>query len=410
MSYIPGDILVSAFTISSERGSLDLSKSFVKASIYESIFTPGILADITVLDTDDQISTLKLVGDETVDIEFQVPGGQTCKYKFALHAIDNANMAENNLSSKRYLVKAVSEEVLQAKTNYVQKSYKKQISDIVKDIHKEYLKSEKEIEVEETKGTQKIVVPNMNPYRAIDMVRRRAVSNENKSSTYIYYESRSDGGDQIFKFTTIEKLFGEGTVKTYNQVDTAGYSMDFKMQDQILALETPQHFNTLDRIRYGGKRRVSEYDLATQTWKTKDVSTKDTDYKTGGDGSYDSSKFKEKYLNPKIPPQALIPVDNAQRAKTHIPESTKDQQAFIATLMQNALKMRVTGDFVLKPGVMIEANIPAKKATTANRENDPLLSGKMLVSRIHHDIGEVGERPRYTCVIECLKGAMEEGV
>jgi hypothetical protein len=32
---------------------------------------------------------------------------------------------------------------------------------------------------------------------------------------------------------------------------------------------------------------------------------------------------------------------------------------------------------------------------------------KFLISRIHHKIAEFGEKPRYTCVIECIKGAYE---
>jgi hypothetical protein len=80
-SYAPGDVIVNKFSISSDRGSLDLSKSFVSASIYESIFTPGIIIDVEVMDTDDQIGQLNISGDETADISFQVPGGTTAKYK-----------------------------------------------------------------------------------------------------------------------------------------------------------------------------------------------------------------------------------------------------------------------------------------------------------------------------------------
>jgi hypothetical protein len=39
-NYSVGDINVEKLLVSSRRGTLDLSKSFVSASIYESILTP----------------------------------------------------------------------------------------------------------------------------------------------------------------------------------------------------------------------------------------------------------------------------------------------------------------------------------------------------------------------------------
>jgi CxxC motif-containing protein len=155
---------------------------------------------------------------------------------------------------------------------------------------------------------------------------------------------------------------------------------------------------------------VSSFDFRTHSYVTKDIDTDETQFKMGGSGSYNSSTFKNKYFNPKIPSQAYIPIDTSQRAVTSIKERTPDLQAFITSLMQNSMKVRVYGDANLKAGDMVTANIPNKIATTGNGETDPLLSGDFLVSRIHHEIGTAGQRPRYTCVMELLKGNLEKGV
>jgi hypothetical protein len=406
--YNPGDIIIDSFSVNSSRGTLNLASSFVSASIFESIFTPGIIGDIVVLDTDDQLGQLKMTGDETVELSFKAPGGESAKYKFALHALDDLK-SSGSQKSKMYTLKVVSEEALHSKTNYIQKSFNSTISDMVKDIHKNFMKSEKEIEVEETKGKQKIIISHQNPYKATDVVRRRGISNENKSSSFVFFETRS-GGNQKFKFTTIEKLFDGEVVKEFQQSDAVNSSMMNKTDNNILAYEVPKQFSATDRIATGGKRRVSSFDVRTHTYKTKDIDTDATKYKTGGTGSYDSSEFKSKYFNPKIPPQAVIPVDTSQRPVTTIPEQTADQQAFLAALMQNAMKIKVYGDANLKAGDMVNAAIPNKVSTTSNKDTDPLLSGKFLVSRIHHQIGGAGERPRYTCVMELLKGNLEKGV
>lgn len=409
-SYVPGDILVHKFTITSDRGTIDLKTGFVSCSIYESIFTPGMMGDITVLDDADKLGEVKLVGDEEVEIQFEVPGGVTTTYKFAMHKLEAVNMAADTLNSKKYLIKVVSKEALNAKTNFVQKSYNTQISGMVESIHKDYLGSEKEIEVEETKGTQKIVFPHYNPYKAIDMIRRRAISNENTSSSFVYFETRSPE-EQKFKFYTIEGLFDQEPIRTFKQQDTVGHSIYNEAVDNILALEIPHQFNVIDRIKVGGKRIVKSFDSRTHEYNEEKREVKDTEQKTGGTGSYISSKERSEYSEkPKINPTSFISKDWSQRPVTHIPEKTIEQQQYISTLMQNAIKMKVHGDFALVPGGTIEAKIPNKKTTTENRDEDPLISGKFLISRIHHQINEVGQNPRYTCVIECLKGNMEEGV
>lgn len=410
-SVAPGDVIVKKFTISSDRGNLDLAKSFVSASIYESIFTPGIVLDIEVLDTDDQIGQLKISGDETVDINFETPGGSNAKYKLGISHLSEVKGNTSSLKHKTYKINTVSKEALKAKNNYVEKTFNSQISDIVKTIHKDYLQSDKKIEVEDTKGTQNIKISHKNPYEAIEIAMKRAVSNENKSSLFVFFETRS-GSDQIFKFTTIEKLFKGGSVKTFKQSDAINSSIDNKTDDQIYAVETPNQFNAVDRIAIGGQVKVATFNFRTWEYTTNTLTKNSTDYTTGGKKSNDSGSFTQNYRTPQgqaKPRLLLVPVDTSQRAKTNIPDYIADRQSFASTLMQGTIKMRVVGDLKLKAGDVITANLPNKKGTTENVKNDPMLSGKFLISRIHHDIGRAGEKPRYTCVIECLKGNPESG-
>jgi hypothetical protein len=411
-NYSQGDLFVNDLTVSSSRGSMALAKSFVSASVYESIFTPAILADIDVLDTDDLLGTLKLSGDETVTFSFTAPGTEGANYTFALHKLEDGRSTTGAQKSKMYTLKCVSEEAFHAKTNLVQKNYNTQISEIVKDIVKTYMHSSKNVDVEDTKGTQKILIPSLNPYKAIEMIKKRAVSDQNKSSTYIFFETRN-GSTPTFKFTTIEKLFQGSPVKTFVQLNTVAADSTQPADNNILAYEVPNQFNATDRLAVGGKRRVSQFNMRTHDYETKDTTPNPTSFSSGGSGSYNSADFTNKYIDSaKIPPQSIVPVDagSGQRPNTNIPQTLADQQAYIAVLMQNAVKIKVPGDTTLKAGDMITANIPNKSSFTGDVQNDKLLSGNFLISRIHHKIGEALDRPRYTCAIELIKGNMEEGV
>jgi hypothetical protein len=404
----PGDIIVNSLTVISPRGTLELGGAFMSMSIYESIFTPGIVCDIFVLDTQDQLGTLKLSGDETVFIQMQVAGGVKSQYYFALYEISDLDFAGAQ-KSKTYTLRCVSEEAMYAKTNFVTKAYSQLCSQIIKDIHKNYLKSDKDIILEDTVGAQTILIPNKNPYEAISLVRKRAISHDNVSSVFVYFETRING-NQIYKFVTIESMFGASSIKSFIQSDAINVdSVNGQKDNNILAYSVPKQFSSIDKIVYNGQRIIT-FNTTTQEFSNNVANTSDTAYKTGGSTKTGTSvAFQNKYKSDS-PSFSLIPIDNSQRPVTNIAETTPDYGAYLAILMQNAIKIRVPGDTALVPGAVIDCSIPNKQGLTGPLKDDPLLSGKFVISRIHHRIGLPTDKPRYTCIIECIKGKYNTGV
>lgn len=404
-----GDALVSRLIVTSQRGSLNLTRSFVSASIYESIFTPGVVCDITVLDTQDLIGSLRLLGDETVEFNFKSPNLKEANFTFALYELgDQQQLASQR--AKTYVLKCVSEEAMFAKTNYVQKSYNDLCSNIIQDLCERYLFTKKRLEIETTRGIQDLLIPHKNPFEAIRMVRSRSISSENnRSSSFVFFEARQEE-TQVLRFCTLESRFATEPVKSFKQSGAINIdSLSNEQDNNILSFSIPQQLSSIDRIIFGGPRRITTFNFTTWQFETRDVQTSDTNYRDGGSGTDVSTGFISRYFNARIPPQAMIPVDISQRAETFIPESTADFQAYISQMMQNSLKIRVPGDTQLTAGVTIDCTLPNRSATTGNMREDPLMSGKFLISRIHHRIGMVQERPRYTCIIEGLKGRYEEG-
>ena len=409
-SYQLGDLNVEQFNIASSRGLIDLSQSFVSMSIYESIFTPGSICDIIVLDTKDLLGTLKLSGDEIVNMTISVTGSVTASYVFALHKLSDLQMTSGQQRGKQYKLMCVSEEAMYAKTNYVQKSYNMLCSDMIQDIHKNYLTSQKDINVEDTQSPQNIIVPHKNPYEAVNLIRKRAVSQKYKSSSYVYFENRPKELQQ-FNFVTIESLFDQVITKDFIQSSTINTDFFNRTDNNIIAYTIPKQFSSTEKISLGGPRKITTYDFTTQQFLTNTIKTNETNYLSGGINLPDTSlTFQNRYYNSPIPPQSLIPVDISQRATTHIDEAAPNLQAYIAKISQNAMKVKVIGDTVLTAGIMVSCAIPNKTGTTGPSDLDPLLSGNFLVSRIHHKVGLFQEKPRYTCIMELLKGGYEEGI
>lgn len=396
MSQTVGDISIDTLSIVSSRGRLDLSTTFVAASLYESMFTPGTVCDIVVIDASDFIKQLNISGDETVYFKFKVQGGKLASFVFHLNAIEDIQSLGAQ-KAKMYRFQCISKEIMYSKREEIQKSYNALHSDMVKDIHSNFLNSEKQLVIENTSTPQNILIPSYTPFKAINMIKKRSVSRENKSSVYTYFETR-ENEEQIFKFVTFESLFSANTIKSFKQSDTINANVFNTLPDNnIIAFSIPNQMTSIEKIRYGGPRKITQLNFTTQEQKTNIIDTSNTDPKIT------TQFFNEFFDGVRNPPQSLIPIDISQRAITKIPETTPNIQAYISSLLQNSMKIRVPGDTALAPGYTIDCSIPARTGLTGPINNDSQMSGKFLITRIHHRIGALAERPRYTCIIECVK-------
>lgn len=409
-NYTLGDINITRLEISSPRGIIDIKNTFINASIYESIFTPGIVADIRVFDQNDDLGRMRLVGDETVRFIFQVPGSDVANFTFALHELKEVQ-AMGSQKSKSYTLECVSQEAMFARTNYVRKSYNQLCSEMVQDIHTNYLRSTKPLRIESSRGAQRIVVPNRGPYDAIKLIRSRSVSPDYRSSFYVYFENRHSE-QCTFNFMTIERLFSMPVVKNFIQSDALTTNHLARADDNILAYRVVNQFSATDRIEIGGPQNLIVFNWRDGSITRRIVNPNDSQFTDGGRGSMNSPEFRNRYFDniEGSPPALVMFEDTSQRPASYLPESSPDFQQYVSLLMQNSVRIRVTGDTKLTAGTTIDCTIPNKRSFTDGGSEDNLISGKFLISRIHHRIGEFAERPRYTCVIEGIKGRYEEGI
>ena len=399
-SYQPGDFITKKLSI---KGAA-VEAGFLSASIYESIFMPTMVAEFNFRDNDDALfGRLNLSGGEPLDFTFQAPGGEVSAYKFLIHKPADLDPSLA-MTSRTFRLICASEEAFTAaggvsSRGYIQKSYVgKPISYNVQDVLKSYLGTKKPLNLEDTKGNQNIIAENEKVWEFIDRIRRRAVSSDSQSSSYVFFENK-DG----FNFVTIEKLFSGSVIKTFKQDLTVGTDIMKLTDANIIGIELPQLFSAIDRIDRGTmKSRVSHFNFETNEYPSKDYDTPSAKDKDGGSGSWDNDAFKNKFG--RYPGRSsVVPYDN-RLPVTNIPESTANQLSYSGNLMQSVIKIRVPGDTKLKAGDLVSADIIRAESTTSNQQLDTDISGKLLIASIRHQINPEGERPRYTCSLECLKG------
>jgi hypothetical protein len=390
----PGDVTVNNCMINSPRGSLDLTQNFLSSQVYESIFAPNNICSIDVFDTDDAISQLPILGDETINFSFNAPGTPVLNYTFALDKAELVDLTGTE-KGKQYILHGVGQETLQSKANFIQKSYNTDISSIIQDIHTTFLKATTALLTEATDGVQKLIIPNLKPFDAIDMVRRRAVSSSNPSSTFLYFENALG-----HNFKTIEGMAAQGSVKTFVHGDGIGQSIFTNTWNNIIAYEVPQIVSSTQRIALGGlNQQVATYDHRTRQYVSNPVQL--------ALGAMNSAAFKAAY-GATAGLFHLIPFDSLINP-TNIPQSTPQQMAFLSNIMQCYINLKVPGDTTVLAGSTVTLNLPEALTTTSTPSLDPLISGNYLVSGINRNIGAAGQKPRYVDIIEALTPGLAAG-
>jgi hypothetical protein len=390
----PGDVDINQCMITSPRGSLNLNHMFMSSRVYESTLCENNILELDLFDTDDSLGNLTVQGDETITYSFNAPGTPVVTYVFALDKVELVDVTGSQ-KGKQYIIHGVGKETMFSKANFIQKAYNTDIASIVEDIHKTFLKSKNKIKTEKTDGIQKIIIPNMKPFQAIDMVRRRATSLTNLSSTFVYFEN-AEGHN----FKTIEGMMKDDVVKTFVHGDALGNSIFNNVWNNIINYEVPKIISSTERIAMGGlTQRVGTFDVRSRSYKFKDQKM--------DVGNFNSSFFRNLYgitygLFHLMPQNSFV-------NKTFIERSTPQQMAFLANISQCLLTLYVYGDTTVKAGDTIQVNIPQAISLTSSPVTDPLISNKYMVSRLCRSIGKIEETPRYTETLECITATQGQG-
>lgn len=412
MSAVAGSYEFSTFKI----GSSDITNGKLKVvdcNIYESCMDHHTYADVTVFDPDDVLSQQMFSGDEEVEIGVKVPGGQNeAKFKFKM--LQNTDVRHQGaLKAKTYRFHMASPELLHGQSTSVAKSWNKETHEIVKDIVKDYWKSDKEVEVEKTKNKQRFVGNNKPPHVVLDQLKNRHVSSENKSSAYTLFETRDDNGKQKFKFVTFEKLMknkGGSSGNTYKQNPAMGQKTSTTGDDMwnIIALNLPETFNTIPR--WSSATNQSSYCMASGKQQSKDIKYKDEEknFKYLGESPIRKAEWDQVDKNKK--PWRHTVIDKANdKEKTEIAEMRAKKAAYMARLMNDVGTMQIHGNPNIKVGDVIKIEI-GQQADGKTGESKQI-TASVLVVNLRHVFGLPNERPGpYTMIVEFIKAGYEEGV
>ena len=396
-------------------------------SIYESIDGKFLSGDMTLLDGTNAIQTLPITGFERVEFFFRTPGTDkgfdfSVKTGHPMFVYSLKNRSGVNPRSQIYTLKFVSTEAIRNHQTRISQAFTGQIDQMVTDICYNYLKTKKDLMVEDTKSNHKFVMPRLKPTKAIEQLRKNARSLHYENSGFLFYEN-GDG----FNFKSYEGLFckKDGSPRPVK----AHYSPKIKNigEDPVYALQSVenftilQQFDTLNNTANGVyASRLITHDLYNKTFEELDF-----DYNK----EYGKQNHLEQDANGgKRSDNGILPFFNydngdtfgnksegkiyyqSETKKIHntheLPESKDILQKRISQhIATNSLIIEITapGTTELRVGDIVNFTLPkyAPFSKEDPKDNDKYLSGRYLINAARHHVSTLNKR--HTLALELIK-------
>ena len=282
----PGDYALDEIKIVNSVGeSLGLRMGQVQElNVYEDINSSSLTGSIAIADAHNIISNAALQGNERLIFKLYTPGNEQYNKKmfvdateetghpFHIYALsDRKNLTETTMS---YILHFCSRELFRNARTRVSKAYNGGFAESVISIlrDREGIDTRKHIFFEKTRNQDKIVIPNIRPFDAVNMMASRALSKNGNGAGYYFYETTKG-----FHFRSYENMLANKTLYPRDEAVTLHYTPKkihnntYMNEHGIDSYEFMQHFDTLSQQAMGTyASRVITHNIYDKSYNIKD--------------------------------------------------------------------------------------------------------------------------------------------
>lgn len=407
--YESGDVEIQKIVVTpiASGNGQSILPQVISISVYEDITQPVMYCEVLMTDTINLLKTIPIIGQETLELTFQVPSRDAFTAKF--HVKHIGLIQTNALQSKKtYRLVGVSEERIMDAATIVEKGYKTTADAIIKDIVSSVLKSQKTVNVETPKGTLQLAFLRTSPFHAIDMIKARACSSTNKSSTYVFFENKNG-----FNFKTIEGLMKDGQSKIGDKIfvkytltaDQLQSGLQFRA---IVQHNTGSQFDIMGALDSGALNNIVQtYDIIGKNMNTSKYQLSDFSQFSTPDATGAISPFTPALNNAygQTTPLKMFTLKDSTLPDTYINDFLPFKIGFLATHIHGMLDIHINGDSSINSGDVITCKFPSADGLTSNMTDDEkYTTGNYLVAKLHHYIQVSALKPKYTQSMSLMRG------
>jgi hypothetical protein len=378
---------------------VDVTDAYTNVYITEDLFKNSLSCTLNIGDASGSLDPVDFDGTETFKLAFKslLEDDREISVVFRVYKVDVTIDPQKN-DIKMYQLSAVTPEHYKQSTMDINQSFKMPINEAVKNVF-DKLGSSRKIDIDETTGTYTYIVPGMTPYESMEFFQRRAYDSTFKSSLFTFYET-VDG----FNFKNIEKLINDNRNDpiTYKFTPIANSSEnDDDPMHVIQEMDLSSNKDIMKKIKSGAyANAVQEIDLINQKVNSSKVQIKEdfSTFKHLDDVamSLDSKAIIDEHLNIINSTQWINKIDNVSDKRS---ELIPRRKFYFDCLSQVQMDLVVPGNSNLSVGKVIEIDLLELSGKTEERQQEPKISGKYLITKLSHVLG----RGSYTCNVVCNK-------
>ena len=445
-----GDYVLKEVIITNHIGKkIDVKNIMTELNIYESIFKSAVTGSIILADTTNQIARMSIQGLEKISFHLKTPGVAYGKEDvvdateetgepYHIYKISDRKQATPGMII--YTLHFASREFMRNMRTKVSQAYDgkydRAVIDIMQD--KDYLDSRKKLHYEPTGNANKIVIPNLPPFDAINMIAKRSMTDKSDGVGYYFYETTSG-----YYFRSWQNMItNQGNFARPQRQDF--YYQPLKMHNESAATDQTQverGYESVEEYQFVnnfhdvvanttlgtyGHRVISHnlfdksYDIADYNFhnkfsKTPHADTVENSYNKSPIANtpvdYDNNDGISDYAESRVSLQATTPFLHDREVGTYGLEPLQDGEKTGEGVSQSnqvtlgtALKLTVKGQSYLQPGNLIRFHLRDVNADNTNNDNpeDPRFSGNYIITKIRHIV----HLEDYRMILECAKDSV----
>ena len=433
--------------------------TIAELNIYEDINRGALTGSMIIVDSSNIIAKTPLQGNERISFKLSTPmyaqqddrkdvvidASEDTGHPFYIYAITNRHIESETVTS--YKIDFCSREMLRSARTRVSRAYDGSLEQaairILRD--KDGLDSLKKFTYEPTRNSDKIVIPNMRPLDAMNLLCDKALSKNTNGAGYYFYETTKG-----FHFRSYESMLAEQghqprqpkLILNYRPFQMPYENKILENMHNVESFEFLQHFDTLSQQAMGTyASKVITYNIYDKNYSIADYAYHDhffrhfhadhmgnqsslnyhvanapidNDPRYGGNvpgrigdktvSDYHDSKIvlqpSTRYLHNEN--TGVFGTNTENEGMTEAIRISQDNQ------VNNSTKLQITmaGHSYLQAGDVVKFNLPSfernKQTENKGYEYDEKHSGRYVVTKVRHRLQQM----EYRMILELTKDSV----
>jgi len=410
LKFEKSDVIIYDIKITNASGddTKDIRGQILTLSIYEDIEEPTVFAEILIRDEIDLLTKLPIIGEENIEISFKSPTReQITTYKLRVFNITSSEISLNNKGST-YKLECVSIEHFLGTSVNIEKTYKDLISNMVNDILVNIIKTDKQLDIETTRGIIPFALPRIKAFPALDMLRQRAISMAPTGGVFVFFQNQTG-----IVFKSLETMMEESKksiesrVFTYSPVTNTDADRETFGYRNLINFSHLKKSNNVDKIKAGlFNNSTKSFDLLTKSYENTEFKLNEQSNRivTGQATKSklpNSPSFIDAFSN--IAQNKYFVTKDTSKGNEFISNFLSFKQAYAALFNQNIVRAFAHGDNYLKVGDMVTLNLPEASAIKKSDVEDSTYSGNYMITKLRHLIYVEESKFKHKVSFDCNK-------